>query len=175
MKWVVCLIAISWTIPTVIAVFPLLPFVEDYFVDSIWVSNNPFAATITKHELVEINEWLLTTAKYSNYPTESLPTDSWSTLEKSFIRIIPEFEIKQKFGYYSTHSICLPTLLPDRNNDTAWAYAMLIIILNFLFFFFILVANIILYRTSTKKNKVISDKERKKESEVCNEKSLLLW
>ncbi|XP_077972996.1 uncharacterized protein LOC120337984 isoform X4 [Styela clava] len=36
------IIVLSWTLAIAIAVIPLLPVTEDYFVDNVWLSQNPF-------------------------------------------------------------------------------------------------------------------------------------
>ena len=51
-----------------------------------------------------------------------------------------------KFGFYSTHSVCLPTFIPHRDVDVAWAYSLMMILINFTAFFFIALAYALTFR-----------------------------
>ncbi|XP_077967759.1 uncharacterized protein LOC144421986 [Styela clava] len=58
------LMAMSWIVSSIIAIVPVLPFTEDYFVDRAWSRNNPFFSTITKSEIGDINKWLISTENF---------------------------------------------------------------------------------------------------------------
>lgn len=51
-----------------------------------------------------------------------------------------------QFGYYSTHTVCLPTFFPNPAEDQGWGYTLLLLTINFIAFVFMLFAYIILYR-----------------------------
>ena len=60
--------------------------------------------------------------------------------------IDPKMTVDQKYGFYSTHAVCLPTYLPDRDTDTAWSYSLAMIVLNFVAFLFVAIGYAIVFR-----------------------------
>ena len=71
---------------------------------------------------------------------------SWSKLEQLIQNIDPNLTTTYKYGYYSTHTVCLPTFFPDRETDAAWAYSLFTIWINFLGFVFIAVGYSLMFR-----------------------------
>ncbi|XP_077972984.1 relaxin receptor 1-like isoform X2 [Styela clava] len=60
------IIVLSWTLAIAIALIPLLPVTEDYFVDNVWLSQNPFFSIINKNEIRGINQWISTIQTENN-------------------------------------------------------------------------------------------------------------
>nr|XP_039261832.1 lutropin-choriogonadotropic hormone receptor-like isoform X7 [Styela clava] len=60
------IIVLSWTLAIAIAVIPLLPVTEDYFVDNVWLSQNPFFSIINKNEIKGLNQWISTIQTENN-------------------------------------------------------------------------------------------------------------
>ncbi|XP_077972986.1 relaxin receptor 1-like isoform X2 [Styela clava] len=174
------IIVLSWTLAIAIAVIPLLPVTEDYFVDNVWLSQNPFFSIINKNEIRGINQWI-STIQTENNDTLKL-SDSWSALETMLKRLNPKFNIDRKFGYYSTHTVCLPTLFPNPIKDMAWGYSLILLIINFLAFFVISVGYFVIYKNSTRENKALTNQQLKKRAKSMQKKvtviiitDLLCW
>ncbi|XP_077968442.1 relaxin receptor 1-like [Styela clava] len=89
--------------------------------------------------------------------------NSWKTLNALMKTLNPSYTMKRKFGYYSTHGVCLPTLFPDREQDTAWMYSLLIIFVNLVAFSFIVIAYIFIYRKAMKQGKTATNTDTQKE------------
>nr|XP_039261826.1 relaxin receptor 1-like isoform X2 [Styela clava] len=174
------IIVLSWTLAIAIAVIPLLPVTEDYFVDNVWLSQNPFFSIINKNEIKGLNQWI-STIQTENNDTLTL-SDSWSALETMLKRLNPKFNIDQKFGYYSTHTVCLPTVFPNPMKDMAWGYSLIFLIFNFLAFFVISVGYFVIYKNSTRENKALTNQQLKERAKSMQKKvtviiitDLLCW
>nr|XP_039256241.1 uncharacterized protein LOC120332960 [Styela clava] len=164
------MIALSWILAVGLAAVPLLPATDDYFVDSVWIEDNPLFATINKNELEEINKWLSLTQNR----TDDLPLNSWSTLDIMLKRLHPDFSIGRKFGYYSTHTVCLPTLFPKRTVDVSWVYSTIVLVVNCSLFFLIMIGCILIYLNSTKKSLAVDNEVSQIRSEKMRIKISLI-
>ncbi|XP_077969490.1 relaxin receptor 1-like [Styela clava] len=83
---------------------------------------------------------------------------TWSLLESLISDLNSTYKVERRFGYYSTHGVCLPTLFPNPDTDTAWLYSLFILIVNFLAFFVIFIGYVKIYRKTQEKNAAVSDK-----------------
>ena len=70
---------------------------------------------------------------------------SWKVLEELVRNVDPTLRVDQKYGFYSSHTVCLPTFLPKVSVDTAWLYSLMMILLNFFAFFFAAIGYIITF------------------------------
>ncbi|XP_039271686.2 uncharacterized protein LOC120346100 [Styela clava] len=156
MKLVLFMIAFSWTFSIMLGLIPIAVGTRDFFVDSIWYDKNPLFSTIDRSDAKSVTRWLIPKEKYDDESTVHA-IGTWSLLESQIKDLNPEYKVQRRFGYYSTHGVCLPTLFPDRHLDTAWPYSLFIIIINFIAFFFILIGYIKIYRKAIEKNFAVSD------------------
>lgn len=69
----------------------------------------------------------------------------WDNVASMIAAVNSNITAVYTFGYYSSHTVCLPTLFPNRI-DRAWHYTLLLLIINFMAFVFMLVAYVLLYR-----------------------------
>nr|XP_039247523.1 uncharacterized protein LOC120325480 [Styela clava] len=102
-------------------------------------------------------------AMLNNVSSYRNSVNSWKTLNALMKTLNPSYTMKRKFGYYSTHGVCLPTLFPDREQDTAWMYSLLIIFVNLVAFSFIVIAYIFIYRKAMKQGKTATNTDTQKE------------
>nr|XP_039261829.1 G-protein coupled receptor GRL101-like isoform X4 [Styela clava] len=144
------------------------------------LSQNPFFSIINKNEIKGLNQWI-STIQTENNDTLTL-SDSWSALETMLKRLNPKFNIDQKFGYYSTHTVCLPTVFPNPMKDMAWGYSLIFLIFNFLAFFVISVGYFVIYKNSTRENKALTNQQLKERAKSMQKKvtviiitDLLCW
>ena len=70
----------------------------------------------------------------------------WGKLERLVGDLNPNITVAYKYGYYSSHTVCLPTLFPDPEKDISWGYSLALLLINFFAFVFILVAYIAMYK-----------------------------
>ena len=62
---------------------------------------------------------------------------SWNELQELIKNIDPHMTPTYKYGFYSSHTVCLPKFFPDPKVDASWAYSLFMILINFIAFFFI--------------------------------------
>nr|XP_039250278.1 G-protein coupled receptor GRL101-like [Styela clava] len=148
MRAIFVIIGIEWIISISLALIPLIPQLADYFVDSIWFAQNPLFSTLQYNEIEDLYKWLASIQDISEY-TSSDSSATWSKVENLILKLNPEYKVKRRFGYYSTHGVCLPTLFPNRNTDTAWAYSLFFVIINFSSFVAIFIGYLKIYRDTT--------------------------
>nr|XP_039261881.1 uncharacterized protein LOC120338026 [Styela clava] len=166
------IIVLSWTLTVALAAIPLLPVTEDYFVDNVWLSQNPFFSIINKKEIREINQWISTIQTENNDTLTS--SDSWSALETMLKRLNPKFNIDRKFGYYSSHTVCLPTVFPNPMKDMAWGYSLIFLIINFLAFFVISIGYFVIYKNSTQQNRALTNQQLKERAKNMQKKVTMI-
>ncbi|XP_077973213.1 uncharacterized protein LOC120338026 [Styela clava] len=166
------IIVSSWTLTIALAAIPLLPVTEDYFVDNVWLSQNPFFSIINKKEIREINQWISTIQTENNDTLTS--SDSWSALETMLKRLNPKFNIDRKFGYYSSHTVCLPTVFPNPMKDMAWGYSLIFLIINFLAFFVISIGYFVIYKNSTQQNRALTNQQLKERAKNMQKKVTMI-
>ena len=58
----------------------------------------------------------------------------WENLENLIKNIDPNLKADLKFVFYSAHTVCLPTFFPNPKSDMAWAFSLVLILLNFIAF-----------------------------------------
>ena len=56
------------------------------------------------------------------------------------------FTISFNYGFYSSHTVCLPSFFPDPERNPVWEYSFFLLLINFFAFFFMLIAYIFMYR-----------------------------
>ena len=70
---------------------------------------------------------------------------SWSLLERLVQKLSRNATIKGKYGFYSTHSVCLPMLFPN-GREPGWWYSLIFLIVNFTSFLIIAAAYVGVYK-----------------------------
>ena len=71
---------------------------------------------------------------------------SWNEL-KNLIKVIdPNLNPNYEFGFYSSHSVCIPAFFPNKENGESWEYSLFIILLNFFAFIFIALGYGLMFR-----------------------------
>lgn len=73
---------------------------------------------------------------------------NWHSILKAQTVLNETFVPERYYGYYSAHSVCLPRLFPDLQEDLSWGYSLFLILLNFFAFVFILSSYVYIYRQS---------------------------
>ncbi|XP_077972282.1 G-protein coupled receptor GRL101-like [Styela clava] len=167
-KMILSLILFSWTAAITLACIPLVPYFEDYFIESVTFDTNPLFATVRRGDVETLNKWLLTAMVDDG--NDTLDIKSWKTLELLTSKLDRNFTIIEKFGYYSTHSVCLPKFFPDRFADSSWGYSLLFLLLNFCSFFLIVPAYILIYRKSNKQTMAVDEENRSKRAKSMQKK-----
>nr|XP_039255165.1 relaxin receptor 1-like [Styela clava] len=163
MKMIACLMALSWVICILLGLIPVFNFTQDFFIDSIWYDRHPLYSTINKNDVENLSRALLTKQRFEDDPAIEKKLGTWSLLESLISDLNSTYKVERRFGYYSTHGVCLPTLFPNPDTDTAWLYSLFILIVNFLAFFVIFIGYVKIYRKTQEKNAAVSDKLRQKE------------
>nr|CAB3263501.1 glycoprotein 330-like [Phallusia mammillata] len=144
-------IAFSWILAITIAVLPLLPSTQDYFLAAVWYSNNPYLTNPTRNKFETFVERLQTFDSPNNdrfHLTSSLRSTTWRSLTESIAKLNSTIQPELYFGYYSAHGVCLPRLFPVPSVDRAWGYSMFIISVNFCAFLCMILTYIAIYRYS---------------------------
>ncbi|XP_077969488.1 G-protein coupled receptor GRL101-like [Styela clava] len=158
MKMIACLMALSWVICILLGLIPVFNFTQDFFIDSIWYDRHPLYSTINKNDVENLSRALLTKQRFEDDPAIEKKLGTWSLLESLISDLNSTYKVERRFGYYSTHGVCLPTLFPNPDTDTAWLYSLFILIVNFLAFFVIFIGYVKIYRKTQEKNAAVSDK-----------------
>ena len=70
----------------------------------------------------------------------------WENFKSLVGALNPNFTVAYEYGYYSSHTVCLPTFFPDPTKDPAWGYSFLLLLLNFSAFIFMLIAYSVMYK-----------------------------
>nr|XP_039264222.1 uncharacterized protein LOC120340036 [Styela clava] len=143
MKMIACLLTLSWVVSIVLGLIPF--FNQDFFIDSIWYDRHPLYSTINKKDVVNLSRSLLTKQRFEDDPAIEEKLGTWSLLESLISDLNSTYKVERRFGYYSTHGVCLPTLFPNPNTDTAWLYSLFILLVNFLAFIFIFIGYVKIY------------------------------
>ena len=71
---------------------------------------------------------------------------SWRFVENLIKSIDDDVTVGRKYGFYSSHTVCLPTFFPDQEAEVSWGYSLMIILLNFIAFVLIAIGYIIIFR-----------------------------
>nr|XP_039248516.1 uncharacterized protein LOC120326321 isoform X1 [Styela clava] len=140
----------SWSLALILALIPLAPSTRDYFVESIWYERNSVLSNVKRENLQLYTEKLVAFRNLSSsYVYDNGGIGSWQLLEKLMYDLNPDYIPKRRFGYYSSHGVCLPNFFPAPEEDAAWGYSLVIILINFFSLFFIFAAYIVIYRKAT--------------------------
>ena len=75
---------------------------------------------------------------------------SWESLETLIGLLDKNLIAECKFGFYSRYATCLPTVFPERDNQSAWGYSLAIVLLNFSAFLFIAFGYTLTFRYDSK-------------------------
>ncbi|XP_077969484.1 G-protein coupled receptor GRL101-like [Styela clava] len=158
MKMIACLMAVSWIVSILLGVIPVFNFTQDFFIDSIWYDRHPLYSTLNKNDVLNLSRSLLTKQRFKDEPAIEEKLGTWSLLESLISNLNSTYKVERRFGYYSTHGVCLPTLFPNPDTDTAWLYSLFILIVNFVAFFVIFIGYVKIYRKTQEENAAVSDK-----------------
>nr|XP_039253694.1 uncharacterized protein LOC120330817 [Styela clava] len=136
--------ALGWIVSIILSIIPIVPSASDYFTEVFWYSQNTFVTTINREDVPVLTERLLTMLNVSS------TSSGWTLLENLVKNLNPAYIPERRFGFYSSHGVCLPRLFPDPSNDAAWGYSLMFILINFCAFIYIFVGYLIIYIKSTK-------------------------
>ena len=75
-----------------------------------------------------------------------IPIRSWMELERLIKNVDPSIKSAERYGFYSSHTVCLPAFLPDPETDVSWAYSFAMITFNFLGLVFVAVGHVMIFR-----------------------------
>nr|XP_039248860.1 uncharacterized protein LOC120326605 [Styela clava] len=154
-------IVVAWFFSFLLALLPFADSMSDYFVSCVWYRNNEFFGRICHPELVSFTKELAKRGGESDQFTDAVSGGyTWRNMITAVKALNSTYVPERYFGYYSAHSVCLPRLFPNRDEDSSWGYSLFLILLNFFAFIFILVSYIFIYRKTTRKtsaNKATSE------------------
>ena len=145
---------------------PLLPTLEDYFVNGLAYFNNPiFIGSHDKdRHLAVLRE------HYGNFQTEEL---SWKQIRKMvadmFSRFNNEPVVGQKVNFYGNSGVCLFKFFV-RENDPQKRYTWFIIIKNAICFFVISLSYLIIHLKVEKSTRKLTEKNKKKLSKTPSQR-----
>ncbi|XP_039249356.2 uncharacterized protein LOC120327042 isoform X1 [Styela clava] len=145
--------AIAWISSIILATAPTAISARDYFTETIWYSQNTLATTIRREDVPKLTKRLLIMLNDSSVTYDLY---GWTLLENLISKLNPTYKPDRRFGFYSSHGVCLPRLFPDPSNDAAWGYSLLFILVNFLAFIYIFVGYLIIYVKATRSNALAS-------------------
>uniref|UniRef100_H2YBE0 G-protein coupled receptors family 1 profile domain-containing protein n=1 Tax=Ciona savignyi TaxID=51511 RepID=H2YBE0_CIOSA len=132
---IVLALAVVWTISFILALVPLTWFQIDYFANKAWFTNNPYLTVSTRKEVENFAQllWSLEDQNTTYFSSASTAL-TWENMVASISLLGNAIAVKRYFGYYSAHGVCLPLLFPDPQQDKAWGFSLLLIIINFMAF-----------------------------------------
>ena len=70
----------------------------------------------------------------------------WMELEELMRKVDPNLSLSHKYGFYSSHTVCLPTFFSNHETSRAWGYSLFMVILNFSAFIFIAIGYFLMFR-----------------------------
>lgn len=157
----ILLVVTSWTASILLAVIPLFPVAEDYFVERIWYKDNPLMSSVEKKYVYNKTIVLLDMlGTMVNDTSKWGRIGSWKVYEMLATHLNHTYIPKRRFGYYSAHGVCLPRFFANPMEITSWAYSTFLICLNFCSFFFIFGSYVAVYFIATKTNAKASKRSR---------------
>ncbi|XP_039263413.2 uncharacterized protein LOC120339372 isoform X2 [Styela clava] len=152
-RYTIGFVVLAWFFSLIVAIAPRLPDFKNYFVSSVFISPGVYffnTNTPTKKEMETFSRTLLI---YSNGSMVSTDSMSWQqirdTVDNHYPGNWPELHILGEFGYYSSHSVCLPRLFV-KVNDSAWLYSIFIMIFDLISFLYIMTSYIIIYHDAAR-------------------------
>lgn len=151
-KVILLSLAITWTASISLATIPLTRSLEDTFVGSVWFTDAYPIVVVEKKDVVNLTTRLLPVLRYSNETFDPSLIGTWSLLDKLVSKLSRNTKRAATYGFYSTHSVCLPKLFPN-GREPGWWYSLIFLILNFVSFLIIAAAYVAVYygRTNTEK------------------------
>ena len=135
-----------------IAVIPLVPFLEDYFVNGLFYKGvNLFSATVTKETHYKVLQ-----SYYGRFGYQKM---SWSEIrllvENMFSNDYGDV-VGRKVGFYSNDAVCVFKYLVTKS-DPQFGYSVAVLYLNFIFFVIITTCYCFIECTVRKNSKSIVD------------------
>lgn len=145
-------ITASWLLSCIIALIPIIPYINNSTITGILITPNAFFPTKTVQW-----DYLHTFATRifalgNSTQSEAVSTQRyWNILVKKLNTEYPEWtpRVNGYFGYYSAHGVCFPRLFSD-DKQPLHPLSIFLIVLNFIMLLVIIFAYYMIYRKSTK-------------------------
>ena len=139
------LIAVIWLLSFLIAVLPIVPLFDFYFVDGVWLFNKfPLNGIWSKDDFIRFACRLATLTNTTIEKHGNRWQSTLTFLERNFPNYVPD----GVFGYYGETSVCLPKLFVVVG-EQSWEYTLALISVNFVNFMFIAISYVIIYKRTT--------------------------
>ena len=110
----------------------------------IWHRGSPTYSKRKTHP--NLGQLTVATATHSTFIYSVFIIRSWNELQELIKNIDPHMTPTYKYGFYSSHTVCLPKFFPNPKVDASWAYSLFMILINFFAFFFIAIGYGLMYR-----------------------------
>nr|XP_039249024.1 uncharacterized protein LOC120326749 isoform X1 [Styela clava] len=159
MSMVILSVIISWAIAILLGTAPLIYSAKEYFVSCVWFRSHRYLGYACKADMIEFTERLIAFEGPDRLFSKAVGSEyTWDSMIEAQKVLNSSYEPERYFGYYSAHSVCLPRLFPNTENDRSWGYSLFLVLLNFFAFVYILLSYIFIYKRTTS-NKISSNKE----------------
>ena len=147
---------ITWIISFLIALIPIFPGLEEYFIQAAFVPFphfQPPEINKTTAELLVQGISFLHNISLKSFESQSQLT--WNQMSESIRTLSVEHSKWRFYGFYSEDSVCMPKLFINPEKDKFWRFSAALILFDLSFVVYITIAYFIIYFVSARGKKQI--------------------